>query len=90
MLFAYPLLRRFRSAVGDEENFKGLDDMLIQMAAIINDDVEPTVFARQAMQRFGIGLIALPDIDSMLGELSLVVEIDSDNLAFAEVCLPHA
>jgi len=73
-----------------KEYLEGLDDVLIQVAAIINNDVEPSLFARQAMQRFGIGLIALSDIDSMLTELSLLVEIDSDYPAVAEVCLPHA
>jgi hypothetical protein len=41
-------------------------------------------------QRFGISLIALPNVDSMLTEVSFVADINSDELAFTELCLPHA
>jgi hypothetical protein len=53
---------------------EGLDDVLIQVTAVVKNDVKTSVFARQAMQRFRIGLIALPDIDSTLREVSLIVD----------------
>ena len=64
--------------------------MLTQVATVINNDVEAAIFVRQTKKGFRIGLVALTDVDPMFAKLSFIAEINSNDLAVAEVSLPHA
>jgi hypothetical protein len=80
-------------AIGVEEgkeNVEGSDNVLVKMAAVVDDDVKSPVLCRKLAKSFGVGLIALPDVDTVLAEVSLVAEINANDVAVRKESLPHA
>jgi hypothetical protein len=72
-----------------EEGAEGGDDVLANMAAVIDDDFEWAISARDFVEGVGIVLIALEDRDARLLEMSLVAEVEPEDLAPPEKVLPR-
>lgn len=73
-----------------EEGLEALDDVFIQVAAVIDDNVETSVVIGQADESLGIALIALANIDAALSKASGVFDVDSNDTGLAKKRLPHA
>jgi hypothetical protein len=64
---------RFRSAAQGKKELKGRNDVLVEVAPIIDDDIEPAIFGRQSCQGRRIRLITLPYLDAVLAQVALIV-----------------
>lgn len=64
------ILCRINSALAQErkEHFETLDDMLINMAPVVDDNIETAVFFAEANQTVLISLVTLPDINAVFTE----------------------
>ena len=80
-------------AVVREERKEGLEsvyDVLVEVAAIIDDDVYVADIRRYAAQELVIVLAALEDAYAFFFHRRFVLNIDAEDIAFGEKCLPHA
>lgn len=72
-----------------EEDLERGDDVLIAVAAVVDDDVEAAVFLVHPPEQRRVVLAALVDPDALLLERCLVVKVEADNLCLWEVVFPH-
>jgi hypothetical protein len=56
-----------------KKELKRRNDVLIELAPIIDDDIEPAIFGRQSCQCRRVRLITLPDLDAVLAQAALIV-----------------
>jgi hypothetical protein len=64
--------------------------VLINMTAIIDDDIHTANLVNNFTQEWLVSLTTLKDLDPVLLQVSLVVDIDSKNVRVWEEGFPHA
>src|SRR4051812_1460505 len=71
-----------------KEGLEGVDDMLVQVAAVVDDDIDFADVSNDSFKKRCIGLASAVRFDSSLVVIAFVVNIDSKDVALREISLP--
>ncbi len=59
--------------------------MFVDVAPVVDDNIETAVFFAEANQTVLIWLVTLPDVNAVFTEITFIVKINPDNLALTKI-----